>query len=158
MNSGGIAKHLFLAFSAALALYVVGYSLDAHLRTHKGPWAVSFAASTNGTPTLTLTQEKLGVTNLKITFPGEHVVLTNATLVRFDAPAKAVPFGECIFDDLMYLPGTVTLQVFGHEIELLPRTLIVNKQERPWKSDVTIELTAAEKLPPQPAPKKPYRR
>ena len=46
----------------------------------------------------------------------------------------AVPFGQVLFTDLTYLPGTVSFEVFGHEVELLPRTLIVDRQEVPWKS------------------------
>jgi hypothetical protein len=30
--------------------------------------------------------------------------------------------------------------MFGHEIELLPRVLILDRKEHPWKSDETITL------------------
>ena len=51
------------------------------------------------------------------------------------------------------MPGTVTMDLFGHEVELLPRTLIVNKKEVPWKSNTAIELSPTNKLPV--APKSP---
>jgi hypothetical protein len=38
------------------------------------------------------------------------------------------------------LPGTVTLRLFGHEIELLPRVLIIDRKEHPWKAGDTIRL------------------
>ena len=45
-----------------------------------------------------------------------------------------VPFGECIYQDLMFLPGVVTMNLLGHEIELMPRTLVINKKQMPWDS------------------------
>jgi hypothetical protein len=51
-----------------------------------------------------------------------------------------VPFGQCIFMDLISLPGTVTFKLFGHEIELLPRVLVIDHQEHPWRPDSKINL------------------
>jgi len=36
--------------------------------------------------------------------------------------------------DTTFLPGTVAFQLFGHEIELLPRVLIIDHEEHPWHS------------------------
>jgi len=54
-----------------------------------------------------------------------------------------VPFGTCVFMDTTFLPGTVTLRLYGHEIELLPRVLVIDQQEHPWISDSTITLHPA---------------
>jgi len=51
-----------------------------------------------------------------------------------------VPMGSCLFMDTTFLPGTVTFQLAGHEIELLPRVLIIDRQEHPWVSGSTITL------------------
>jgi hypothetical protein len=32
----------------------------------------------------------------------------------------------------MFLPGVVTMNLLGHEIELMPRTLVIDKKEVPW--------------------------
>jgi hypothetical protein len=86
---------------------------------------------------------------LKIVFPGARTALTNlSTSVLFDNPIKTVPFGKFVFHDLMYLPGTVTLELFGHEIELLPRVLIIDRKEYPWKSGATISLAVPKDNPP----------
>ena len=81
-----------------------------------------------------------------------------AGTVAFDVPQRSVPLGRVKFEDLTYLPGTVTLEMFGHEIELLPRTLYINRKPHPWKSNETIRLTTADKPPelPEPRPKKKY--
>ena len=47
----------------------------------------------------------------------------------------------------MFLPGIVTMNLLGHEIELMPRTLVVDKKEVPWS-------TAGAKVIIQPLPKK----
>jgi len=52
----------------------------------------------------------------------------------------SVPFGKCVFMDTTFLPGTVTFQLFGHEIELLPRVLIIDHAEHPWLSHSTLSL------------------
>ena len=67
-----------------------------------------------------------------------------------------VPFGEWFFADLTYLPGTVTYNFFAedanasskgrrHEIELLPRGLVLNRKEYPWKAGMQIEVSTGDK-------------
>lgn len=146
-------KHLALAFAIALLFYVAAYTWDRHLRLKNGPWAVTFVSDGKSAPSLVINDPKLGITDVKITFIGESIGATNATVI-FDAPAKTVPFGKLIFDDLMYQPGTVTLDMFGHEVELIPRTLTVDKKHVPWKSGMVIELKPEEKVPVKPEAKK----
>jgi hypothetical protein len=42
--------------------------------------------------------------------------------------------------DPTFLPGTLTFRLFGHEIELLPRVLMLDHQEHLWRSDEVIRL------------------
>jgi hypothetical protein len=37
------------------------------------------------------------------------------------------------------------MRLFGHRIEILPRTLVVDKEERPWKPDGEIVIRDAGK-------------
>src|SRR5258707_5489293 len=63
-------------------------------------------------------------------------VVTRQTLI-FRQPRQVpygVPFGKCIFMDMTFLPGTLTFQCFGHEIELLPRVLMIDHEEHQWSS------------------------
>jgi hypothetical protein len=41
--------------------------------------------------------------------------------------------------DATSLPGTVAFELFGHEIQLLPRVLTIDNQERPWRSNEIID-------------------
>ncbi|HZR17131.1 MAG TPA: hypothetical protein VFE51_07375, partial [Verrucomicrobiae bacterium] len=50
------------------------------------------------------------------------------------------PFGKCVFMDTTFLPGTIALEVFNHEVELRPRDLVIDRQEHPWLSESTITL------------------
>jgi hypothetical protein len=52
-----------------------------------------------------------------------------------------VPFGQCVFQDAQTLPGTVVFELFGHEIQLLPRVLTIDRVEHPWHSGETITLS-----------------
>lgn len=133
------------AFVVTAALYFAGFAVLEHLRKRRGPWEVTFASGTNGMPRLTVRQPHLGIDSVVVTFPG-GVTLPGfrKRTVEFSAPASKdlAPFGEVLFLDTTFLPGTVTLELFGHQVELLPRVLIVDHQERAWESGVEIALPA----------------
>ncbi|MEO8425745.1 MAG: hypothetical protein ABI651_01405 [Verrucomicrobiota bacterium] len=149
MKSAGNLKHFLYAFVIALIGYAGFFSCDKHLREKNGPWQVTFTADSSGIPGIVIQEPHLSISNVKIVFPGGRTTQTNlSTTVVFDNPLKTVPFGKFIFHDLMYLPGTVTLGLFGHEIELLPRVLIIDRKEYPWKSGTTISLGVSKDSPP----------
>ena len=139
-------KHFILAFVLALGCYALFYHAIEHRRTRKGPWHVTFTNSPAGAPALVINQHKLAITNVQIEFPDQMLPATNALgSLIFAQPQPVpypVPFGSCIFMDTTFLPGTVTFQLFNHEIELLPRVLVIDRQEHPWLSDSTITLHA----------------
>ena len=152
MRSSGLWKPVLGGLLLALAIYIVGFKFDQHLRTRRGPWQVTFTADQSGAPAIIVNQPKLAIANLKIVFTSETA--TNApSTVAFDYPEKPVPFGKVKFEDLTYLPGTVTFDFFGHEIELIPRTLYINRKARPWQGNATITLTPADKPAALPEPK-----
>ena len=141
MKSERALRHFVLAFLLALVCYAVFYFIIEHRRTRKGPWEVTFTSGADGAPTLIINQPKLSITNVQIAFPDEvagtphhfgTLKFNEARQVPYD-----VPFGKCIFLDTTFLPGTVTLQLYGHEIELLPRVLVIDRQEHPWLSGTT---------------------
>lgn len=152
----------FIAKTAMIAavIYVGFYSFDQWMRKKDGPWEVTFAKDANGTPVLVVSLTARGYTDCKIVFPNESVpsgfenVQTNY-VDPVHLPVK-VPFGEWFFADLTYLPGTVTYNLFAedanatskgrrHEIELLPRGLVVNRKAHPWKAGMRIEVSAGDK-------------
>jgi hypothetical protein len=144
MKPEGVARHFILAFLLALAGYIVFYQVIEHRRTRNGPWRVTFKNGSRDVPAIVIDQPRLAITNVQIRFVGEPPSSTNAseTLV-FREPKPVpydVPFGKCVFMDTTFLPGTVTFQLFGHEIELLPRVLVIDRQEHPWRPDATIAL------------------
>jgi hypothetical protein len=145
MKSDNPIKHFALAFAIALLIYFVFYSGIEHRRTRKGPWQVTFVTSTNGEPRILINQPTLRVENVEIVFEGEVVPLTNnPTTIQFSQARQVpyeVPFGKCVFMDPTFLPGTLTFQFFGHEIELLPRVMIIDHREQPWRSSNIITLS-----------------
>jgi hypothetical protein len=144
MKSDGALKHFILAFLLALVCYALFYYTIEHRRIRKGPWEVTFTNNIAGTPLVVVNQHKLAITNYQIAFADQPALSTNSMgTLRFSQPQPVpypVPFGKCVFMDTTFLPGTVTFQLFGHEIELLPRALIIDRQEHPWVSDNPLTL------------------
>ena len=139
MKKDNPAKHFIAAFLIAVVIYVVAYGWIQHRRNRKGPWEVTFSAGSENARVLIINQPALGITNFQILFSVAKVGSTNpvpSDKIVFDQPRPVpfdVPFGKCIFMDLTFLPGTVTFSnMFGHEIELLPRVLIVDYKEHLW--------------------------
>ena len=147
MKLTGGAKHFFLAGLLALGAYILLYSLVEHTRTRNGPWLLTFRTSTNQAPVVLINQPALGITNVEITFPGAASPLTNGPTTLTVAQPRAVPydvpFGTCVFMDTTFLPGTLSLRFYQHEVELLPRKLVIDRQPRPWQSHTALALPAA---------------
>jgi len=142
MKSDRAMKHFILAFLLAVGCYALFYTQIQNRRMRKGPWRVTFTQNSEGAPTLLINQPKLTINNVRISFPDESADSTNLpTTIVFDQARPVpfeVPFGKCIFLDTTFLPGTVTFRLFDHEIELLPRVLITDRQERQWSDQPVI--------------------
>ncbi len=150
MKSDRLGRHLLIVFILTLAAYAGFYQLDKWLRIHKGPWRAEFSVK-DGAPTLRILQPAMGIES-ELRFPGEPAGWAATNVVFDDVLRTNVPFGTVLFQDLTYLPGTVTMNCFGHEIELLPRTLVINRKETAWPAGSPVTLQPGEKLPPD-APK-----
>lgn len=154
MKGDNLVKHLLLVSVVVVTGYFGLFHLNEWLRTRRGAWEVSFVTE-NGTPTLTVTETALKIAGVKLRFPGESTTNIPAPVqwIFDDVTKTNLPFGTVIFNDLTYLPGTVTMDFFGHEIELIPRTLVVNRKQIAWEPNQTITLKPGEKLSRAPAPK-----
>ena len=116
---------------------------------------MTFGTPANAPPFLRIEHPQLGVRSVRLVFLGEHVASSNELeTVVFDTPSRPLPFGERLHEDLTFLPGVETLVCFGHEIEILPRVLTVNRKELPWQAEMTIELSPDQKVPPRVKKKK----
>lgn len=149
MNSGFTPKSVAVVFVVVLAFYFGGFHALEYVRTRKGPWQVAFEPNSGGSPAIVIAQPSVGVTGTKIVFHGEST--TNpAASVRFDKVEKNAAFGEVIYEDLTFMPGVVTFNLFGHEVELMPRVLVINKREIPWQSSANIDVWPTNKpaIPP----------
>jgi hypothetical protein len=143
MKRDNPAKHFIFAFVIALLGYAVVYHFIENRRTRKGPWQVTFTNSPSGSPEVIVNQPALNISNVQIEFPNAVVANQSAVSLTFSQPKPVpyeVPFGKCVFMDTTFQPGTLTFQFFGHEIELLPRVLVLDRREHPWKSGEVITL------------------
>jgi len=142
-----LRRLLLGALVAATVVYVLGFVLNEHLRTRRGPWEMTFAASASGQPRVTIQQPALGIQDVTVTFADEKISNLPPSTVRFDTPRMALPFGTVKYDDLTYLPGVVTFEAFGHEIELLPRVLYLNRKPVAWAHAARLVLRPEDRLP-----------
>jgi hypothetical protein len=155
MKRDNPAKHFIFAFVIALLGYLLVYHFIENRRTRKGPWQVTFTNNATGTPAIVINQPALGISNVEIQFPSGTITNAQSPISNlqsqstnhlfFNQPKAVpydVPFGKCVFMDTTFQPGTVTFQLFNHEIELLPRTLVLDRQEHAWQAGEIIALTA----------------
>jgi hypothetical protein len=155
MSSGIRAKSLVVLAVLLIAFYFAAFHGIEYSNHRKGPWEMSFTVDGEGNPSLVIYEPKLNISSVEILFPGEKEPRTNfVQRVAFDQPQRPIPFGKIIYEDLTALPGVITLEVFGHFIEVFPRALMVDRKEYPWKSESTLELSITNKpgpprLPPQ---------
>jgi len=148
MKADNPVKHFAIALAIAVVIYIIAYGWIEHRRNRNGPWEVTFTDGATNAAMLVVNQSNLGITNVQIVF-AEAKVATNAQdNVSFRTPRQVpfeLPFGQCVFLDLTFLPGTVTFRMFGHEIELLPRVMMLDHEEHPWRSGEVIQLRSVEK-------------
>jgi hypothetical protein len=151
MKTERLPKILITAFVFALVIYVLMFSFIQNRRTRKGPWRITFQSDANGRPALMIEQTRLNISQ-KIVFANEQIAEKNLEQLRvFEDPNQTnAPFGEVVFQDLTFLPGTVTFNFFGHGVEVIPRVLTIDKQEHPWKNGETITVTGKGKFTPRP--------
>jgi hypothetical protein len=140
MRSDGLLKHLAISLVIAVVFYVSVYGWIEHRRTFRGPWVAEFRADAAGVPSLLISQTNLHIAET-ITFPGQTVRPGNfSRAIVFDQAPPDLPFGQLIYQDPTSLPGTVTMRLFGHAVELLPRVLTVDKKEYPWQTGAVIQV------------------
>ena len=140
MRSDRLLKHLAISGVIAVVFYVAAYGWFEHRRTFRGPWEVVFRADANGTPALLISQTNLHISQT-IQFPGQvvqHAPFSRTIIFGLEPPE--LPFGELLYQDPTFLPGTVTMRLFGHTNELLPRVLIIDRKEHPWHMGEVVEV------------------
>lgn len=156
MKSDGLGKPILITFALAIALYVVGFAWIQHRRETKGPWVVEFRTDVQGVPSIVVSQETLNIRNQVITFPDQQLAERNLSqTVRFNGPTTNAPFGEVAFQDPTFLPGTVAFNFWSHGVELMPRTMIIDKEEVRWNTRTNIIVSGEGKFERRPV-KKPF--
>jgi hypothetical protein len=140
-------KSIIFTFAIATVFYVLAYHWLSGRQTGKGPWKVDFSTNAVGVPQLTIAHTALGLSNIVVQFPGEQLTPSNTVgTVAFAKPRAPTPFGVVVYDDLMFLPGDVALDCFGHIVEMVPRALGLNTVAHGWTNNCTFVLSTTNKL------------
>ncbi len=151
-----LVKAIAITFVLALVIYIGSFKWIEHKRTSKGPWIVEFRSDSNGVPEVLVSQEALKIKDQRITFTDQQVPEKNFTKkVSFNGPTTNAPFGEIVFQDPTFLPGTVMFNFWGHGVEFMPRTMVINQQEIAWNTGTNIVLSGQGKFERRPV-KKPF--
>lgn len=148
-TKSGSLRHFIIPFLLAAALYVLTFSCIERRRHVHGPWQVTFTRDSGGMPMLSVNQPYLKIQNVRIVFPNVRVEQPGGPqTLHFEQPPAPppfpAPFGQVIFLDTSFLPGSVTFRLYGHEVELLPRVMVVDQREIAWKSGSILALPARE--------------
>jgi hypothetical protein len=151
MKSDSLFRHILVPFAIAVLVYIVFYTAIEHRRTVKGPWHVTFTFDASHEAALSIDQSALGITNAGIVFEGQILPVDfSRKVLAFEQPKPVpydLPFGKCIFMDTTFLPGTLVLEAFGHEVQLLPRTLLIDRKEQGWHSGTTLLISGTNVVP-----------
>ena len=148
MKPGAVTwKSILFTFVLAIVFYALAYSWISRRQTGKGPWTVNFTTNASGVPQLVIDHSALRISNVTIQFAGEQLAPTNGTgTVAFAKPKQPTPFGRLVYDDLMFQPGVVALDCFGHVVEMLPTALGLNGNRLGWTNDILHSLAPTNKL------------
>lgn len=145
-------------FIATLFFYITFYGGCMACRRKGGPWAITQDKLPDGTPIVKI-EHHLILSNAPVIlqFPGEVAParFTNHPFLRlYTQPnTNALPYGPVVFLDTTFLPGNVTLDVFGHLVEMIPRTLFIDGKEVGWHPGTNIIVSPSYKLPLEARPK-----
>ncbi|HYG24572.1 MAG TPA: hypothetical protein VEH04_17485 [Verrucomicrobiae bacterium] len=146
MKSNSVVRNVFLLFAVVLAFYAVAYFGIEMQRDGRGPWRVRFAADAE-CPLIIIQQPSLGISNVQVRFPNAKLPPDfREETVSFSRPRHVpfpLPFGQCIFLDPTFKPGTVVIRFADHEVQLLPRVLTIDQRETKWESNATFQLPGA---------------
>lgn len=146
-------KPVLVVFALTLSLYLIGFYWIEGSRQKNGPWKITFKAATDSTyPEIIIEQDDLEITPTTIQFkiqenPGFDLNLPAEPItLNFDLTQQdyELPFGEIKYRDPTFLPGVVTVEMFGSLLEFIPRTLIINKEEIPWNSKTNITIDCSD--------------
>jgi hypothetical protein len=141
-------KNVVFTLVLAIAFYLLAYSFLSRRQSSRGPWEATFGTNEVGAPHLIVDQPTLGISNVIVRFADERLAPTNRTgRVAFSEPKRATPFGYVQYDDLMFQPGVVTLDCFGHLVEMTPKKLGLNGMALEWTNQAVHVLTATNKMP-----------
>lgn len=148
-NRKTMLRQAGLVFLLALLAYGALFSVDMHLRARKGPWSLTFSQNAMGEACVRIDQPALGITNVTLVIQAEIYTQPTKT-VHFGSTGADIPFGEVVFFDTTYLPGTVTMNLGAHGVEIFPRAFVVDRKEHAWKSNLELRLLPSDRVPAVP--------
>jgi hypothetical protein len=136
MNREHLPRQLLIVFLVTFAVYAAGFWFIEGRRKAQSPWIVSYKINATGHTTLEIHQQSLALGPVEIRFASATTnALMEKTQITYNDPKpvpRPAPIGQCMFEDLTFLPGTVALKIHNQHIQMLPRTLSIGTNEFLW--------------------------
>jgi hypothetical protein len=139
MRQEGILKHIAAALVIAVVFYFVTFTWIERRRAANGPWQITFRSDVAGVPALSIAESKLNISQT-VQFPRGKTTPNLSQTITFGTDPPDLPFGELVYHDPTFLPGAVTMRLFGHQFELVPRVLYIDGKEHLWHSNNVITV------------------
>lgn len=140
-------RPVLLFFLTLVPAYLLVFWGTEYVRGKDGPWRLVFSSDAAGVPSLLVEHPGILAGGMELKFSEEKVEPGQRVECLLDKPIKPLPWGKRISEDLTFLPGTLAIDAFGHEVEIAPRILVVNRKEIPWGSQMHLVVNPADKLP-----------
>jgi hypothetical protein len=139
MKSRNFLIEMAILFAATCIIYLLVFLVFEKRRNTHGGWEILFEASPGNPALVSISQPHLGISNVNLKFDVPHTISNVVSeKVIFNSPHLTTPFGKVIVLDTRYLPGTIVLNLFSNEVQVLPRILTINDIEYPWVSGTNL--------------------
>jgi len=105
-------------------------------------WIVAFEAK-NGSRQISISRSNSSIlVNILFTKIKSDSFKESKKIIFNSSKDNGLPFGRLKTFDLTTFPGYIALEIYGHEIEILERALIIDKHEYYWESNLgkTLKL------------------
>lgn len=140
-------RSVLIFFLALIPVYGLVFWGTEYLRGKDGPWRLVFSSDASGEPSLMVEHAGILAGGVEVRFTGEKIAPGTRVECILDKPGKPLPWGKRISEDITFLPGTLAIDAFGHEVEIAPRVMVINRKEIAWGSQMRVQLTPEQKLP-----------
>jgi len=116
-------------------LFIAIYFINRSFIRGNQYWVVAFEAK-NGSRQISISRSNSSIlVNILFTKIKSDQFKGSKKIIFSSSKNNELPFGRLKTFDLTTFPGYIVLEIYGHEIKILERALIIDKHEYYWESN-----------------------